>query len=95
MVREVLRRYKHTQVVCFGFSMGGNIVTKFLASPFMARVSSDATSFCNEDNREDGYDWDEDSGFGDDRSKTREEEVVDWNRVLCGVSICQFYEAVM
>ena len=30
MVRHVVTRYPTTKVICIGFSMGGNIVTKYL-----------------------------------------------------------------
>jgi abhydrolase domain-containing protein 2 len=28
-----MRRYKHTRIVCIGFSMGGNLVTKYMGEP--------------------------------------------------------------
>ena len=30
MVRQVVARYPTTKIICIGFSMGGNIVTKYL-----------------------------------------------------------------
>ena len=30
MVRHVAARYPTTKIICIGFSMGGNIVTKYL-----------------------------------------------------------------
>jgi hypothetical protein len=51
MVKEILRRFRQTQIICLGFSMGANIVTRFLATPFMdltdnkpAATAPDATS---------------------------------------------------
>ena len=45
MVREILRRCHQTQVICLGFSMGANIVTRFLTTPFMDQIiKPDATS---------------------------------------------------
>ncbi|CAG0919286.1 unnamed protein product [Notodromas monacha] len=42
MVRELLVQFSSTKIICFGFSMGGNIVTRFLASScFDAEKSKD------------------------------------------------------
>ena len=30
MVQDLVKRYTCTKVICMGFSMGGNIVTKYL-----------------------------------------------------------------
>jgi len=30
MIKDVVRRYKSTRIICIGFSMGGNLVTKYL-----------------------------------------------------------------
>ena len=30
MVKDLLKRYPNTKIVCLGFSMGGNLVTKYL-----------------------------------------------------------------
>jgi len=33
MVKDVVRRYRYTKIVCVGFSMGGNMVTKYIGEP--------------------------------------------------------------
>jgi len=33
MIKDVVRRFSRTRIVCVGFSMGGNLVTKYLGEP--------------------------------------------------------------
>jgi abhydrolase domain-containing protein 2 len=33
MVKDIVRRYRTTRIVCLGFSMGGNLVTKYIGEP--------------------------------------------------------------
>ena len=33
MVKDVVRRYRNTRIVVVGFSMGGNLVTKYIGEP--------------------------------------------------------------
>jgi len=33
MVKDIVRRYRNTRIVCLGFSMGGNLVTKYVGEP--------------------------------------------------------------
>lgn len=33
MIKDVIRRFQNTNIVCVGFSMGGNLITKYLGEP--------------------------------------------------------------
>jgi len=33
MVKDIVRRYRSTRIVCVGFSMGGNLITKYIGEP--------------------------------------------------------------
>lgn len=33
MIKDLVKRYKNTRILCIGFSMGGNLVTKYLGEP--------------------------------------------------------------
>ena len=33
MIKDVVRRFPTTNMVCVGFSMGGNLITKYLGEP--------------------------------------------------------------
>ena len=33
MIKDVVRRFPTTNIVCVGFSMGGNLITKYLGEP--------------------------------------------------------------
>jgi len=33
MIKDVIRRFPNTNIVCVGFSMGGNLITKYLGEP--------------------------------------------------------------
>eukprot|EP00088_Acartia_fossae_P046042 TRINITY_DN4965_c1_g1_i13.p1 TRINITY_DN4965_c1_g1~~TRINITY_DN4965_c1_g1_i13.p1 ORF type:complete len:526 (-),score=152.58 TRINITY_DN4965_c1_g1_i13:280-1857(-) len=33
MIKDIVRRYRNTRIVCLGFSMGGNLVTKYIGEP--------------------------------------------------------------
>ncbi len=100
MVKEILRRFRQTQIICLGFSMGANIVTRFLATPFMdltdnkpAATAPDATSPAQAPS----------SGVDVATSKDQpvkissvpeHPEEVDSARVIAGISVCQGYDAV-
>lgn len=33
MIKDLVRRYPNTKIICVGFSMGGNLITKYLGEP--------------------------------------------------------------